>query len=56
MNWDALAADCAGWAAAQGLSGNCYASDGFHLSADGADYYVELIRYTAEEDLGVALG
>ena len=46
LNWDALAAGCVEWARRQGLTGNCFASDGFHLSADGADYYVELIRYT----------
>ena len=55
LNWDALASGCVDWAKAQGLSGNCFGSDGFHLSADGADYYVELIRYTAVEQ-GVALG
>ena len=33
--WDTLAPDC---------EGNCYAAvDGFHLSADGADYYTALI-------------
>jgi len=34
--WDTLAPDC---------EGDCYAAvDGFHLSADGADYYTALIR------------
>ena len=33
--WDTLAPEC---------TGNCYAaSDGFHLSDDGADYYTALI-------------
>ena len=56
LNWDALAAGCVDWAKAQGMTGNCFGSDGFHLSADGADYYVELIRYVAVEELGVTLG
>jgi peptidoglycan/LPS O-acetylase OafA/YrhL len=55
LNWDALASGCVDWAKAQGMSGNCFGSDGFHLSADGADYYVELIRYTAVEQ-GVTVG
>jgi hypothetical protein len=55
LDWDGLASGCAEWAQKQGLPGNCFASDGFHLSADGADYYVELIRYTAVEQLGVSL-
>jgi peptidoglycan/LPS O-acetylase OafA/YrhL len=34
--WDTLAPEC---------QGNCYAAaDGYHLSADGADYYTALIR------------
>jgi len=52
LNWDVLASECATWAAQQNMPGNCFASDGFHLSADGADYYTELIRATAEQ-LGV---
>ncbi|MCC6340448.1 MAG: hypothetical protein IT197_10805 [Acidimicrobiia bacterium] len=43
-DWAALAPDCQTWAAGQGLPGNCFASDGIHLSADGADYYTVLIE------------
>jgi hypothetical protein len=55
LNWDALVGGCVDWAQQQGLPGNCFASDGYHLSADGADYYVELIRFTTEHDLGIDL-
>jgi peptidoglycan/LPS O-acetylase OafA/YrhL/lysophospholipase L1-like esterase len=55
LYWDGLAPGCEAWAQGQGLSGNCYAAaDGFHLSADGADYYTELILGRARE-LGVQI-
>jgi peptidoglycan/LPS O-acetylase OafA/YrhL len=45
LYWDGLAPGCEEWAVGRGLEGNCYAAvDGFHLSADGADYYTALIR------------
>jgi peptidoglycan/LPS O-acetylase OafA/YrhL len=54
LNWDALASGCANWAEQRNLPGNCFASDGFHLSADGADYYVALISEYAAQ-LGVTV-
>ena len=55
LEWEANAAGCDAWAQGMGLSGNCFASDGFHLSASGADYYVQLIKDYATQ-LGVTLG
>ena len=55
LEWEANAAGCDAWAQGMGLSGNCFASDGFHLSAAGADYYVQLIEDYATQ-LGVTLG
>ena len=55
LEWEANAAGCDAWAQGMGLAGNCFASDGFHLSAAGADYYVQLIKDYATE-LGVTLG
>jgi len=47
LNWDALTGNCVTWAVGMGKTRNCFATDGFHLSEDGADYYVEVIRETA---------
>ena len=44
-NWDVFAGDCDDWAADQGLSGSCYASDGYHLNSAGAAYYAQAIDY-----------
>ena len=54
LYWDALAGNCAAWATGMGLPGKCFASDGFHLSEDGADYFVQVIRETAAP-LGITL-
>ncbi len=54
LNWDVLDEGCPDWAAAQNLPGNCFASDGLHLSADGADYYAALISEYATQ-LGVTI-
>lgn len=43
LDWAELAPACHDWATANGRQGNCFASDGFHLSEDGADYYAALI-------------
>ena len=42
--WAEQADGCATWAEGQGRANpNCYASDGLHLSEDGADYYAAMI-------------
>jgi peptidoglycan/LPS O-acetylase OafA/YrhL len=46
LYWDVLAADCETWAAATGLNGNCFYSDGIHLDSAGQRYFVQLIGDT----------
>ena len=56
-NWDVFAPDCQQWADSQGMTHACYASDGYHLGANGAEYYSTLIDNWVtqrKQELGLA--